>query len=789
MPSNPDLTIDALLSHAGSLRALARGLLGGDEHAAEDVVQETWIAALQKSPGRDVPLGGWLRGVARHLALKRRREEGRRSDREWSVAQADSAAGDDSDLAQSEVLRRLVDAVLGLDEMYRQVVLMRYFQDLPPREIARRLDAPVATVDHRLHRAKKTLRERLDAEAGGERRQWVSALAAATGWQLSKNSGGLAMGWSLAVSATAVVTAAVVATFWTLDSDAESVRLAALSQPGQSAPAPGVSAVKAQDDEPGPQRHPVVSAAPVDEVAMTEPDLPYTYRLEGRVVDTWDQGVAYPEVWVVPLSHPLDGPISADAQGRFSVTWKAAAPEMEVLVWVDQEFVGFEPAAAQRLKLGSGNSKLRTVLVRKKDPFSKKQVAALTDWVGSQDSSGRGPAAGDFERVFRWPLLMDSSAGEVIESVVEVVTPPASGYFYKDEKSAEQKRANRREIPIEGTVYAADGSPAVRAILVLQDEQGEDLRRVATTDKEGHYAFEVTPGRYRLKAGGGTYGLASTELLLEPAQEGIASEVAALQSQSWSPILDRGQEIHGRLLLEGGELADNWLVTLLSEDERSLILDATLTDDGQFTLPNVAAGGRLLLSPPGLEFAAQVVETGPPSQEPLEIVIESSKLALGTLRLSLSASGEGWHPEPWVLQLNSGRMSWLRPNGETGAHERELPAGRYRVVAGTARHGFLDLGQVQVAPGEVVELTATLPEPGSLTWRTDPTLAEARGPAAEWAIYRLQNGIASLVGSGLVTEPPSAPLPTGEYALYLDGRELRFHLPSGTRKTLELQED
>ena len=38
--------------HARWLRRLALGILRGDAAAAEDVVQETWLAAVSRPPGR-----------------------------------------------------------------------------------------------------------------------------------------------------------------------------------------------------------------------------------------------------------------------------------------------------------------------------------------------------------------------------------------------------------------------------------------------------------------------------------------------------------------------------------------------------------------------------------------------------------------------------------------------------------------------------------------------------------------------------------------------------------------
>ena len=57
-----DITPDFLRVHAASLRALARSLLS-DEGAAEDVLQDTWVTALKRPPGRRDRVSGWLRAV------------------------------------------------------------------------------------------------------------------------------------------------------------------------------------------------------------------------------------------------------------------------------------------------------------------------------------------------------------------------------------------------------------------------------------------------------------------------------------------------------------------------------------------------------------------------------------------------------------------------------------------------------------------------------------------------------------------------------------------------------
>ena len=54
---------------------------------------------------------------------------------------------DPAEILEREDLRqRVVVALLALDEPYRTILLLRFYDDLPPREVARRVDAPVETV-------------------------------------------------------------------------------------------------------------------------------------------------------------------------------------------------------------------------------------------------------------------------------------------------------------------------------------------------------------------------------------------------------------------------------------------------------------------------------------------------------------------------------------------------------------------------------------------------------------------------------------------------------------------
>ena len=144
---------------------------------ADDVVQRAWIEALRSGrAGRGGASRAWLAGIVRNLSRQTRREEARRVTREQVASRPEAVPSALEAADRLETLRRLIEAVQSLDEPYKSAITMRFFDDLPPRKIARRLGVPVDTVRTRVRRGVTILRKRLDGGTAADRRRFLSAL-------------------------------------------------------------------------------------------------------------------------------------------------------------------------------------------------------------------------------------------------------------------------------------------------------------------------------------------------------------------------------------------------------------------------------------------------------------------------------------------------------------------------------------------------------------------------------------------------------------------------------------
>ena len=159
------------------LYRVARAILR-DDSEAEDVMQDSYVRAyehLDQFEGR-APFSAWLTRITVHEALARLRSRSRvqqldltEYSGESAMNLADPASSPEQMASRAELSHLLEEAVLGLPEQYRGVVMLRDVEELSTSETAAALELTEQNVKVRLHRGHAMLRgwlfERVGAKA------------------------------------------------------------------------------------------------------------------------------------------------------------------------------------------------------------------------------------------------------------------------------------------------------------------------------------------------------------------------------------------------------------------------------------------------------------------------------------------------------------------------------------------------------------------------------------------------------------------------------------------------
>lgn len=142
--------------------------LTGQPTLAEDLFQETWLRVLERGRQYDgrsafVP---WLLAIARHLVADHWR---RRAPSSLEPLRADAPEGppvpspEPSPFERAVVdegRARVLDVIAALPAIHREVLTLRFLEDLTLEQIAAVVDVPLSTVKSRLYRALESARQR-----------------------------------------------------------------------------------------------------------------------------------------------------------------------------------------------------------------------------------------------------------------------------------------------------------------------------------------------------------------------------------------------------------------------------------------------------------------------------------------------------------------------------------------------------------------------------------------------------------------------------------------------------
>ena len=137
-----------------------------NENDAEDLCLQAFSKAFDKIEtfNNEFTFSTWLTSIAKNLHVDMIRKEKTRLHQSTDVDEVgrdviDETLGPEDQLIRSQNLYKLLQQVKSLKPIYRDVIQLRFFQELSHKEIAIKLGLSLSNVKVRLLRAKKLLSE------------------------------------------------------------------------------------------------------------------------------------------------------------------------------------------------------------------------------------------------------------------------------------------------------------------------------------------------------------------------------------------------------------------------------------------------------------------------------------------------------------------------------------------------------------------------------------------------------------------------------------------------------
>ena len=135
----------------------------GNEADADEAAQEAFLSAWKALPNfrGDSRFSTWLYQLTSHAAIDLLRREKRQIAAEdiTEVSVSDPGPSPQQQAERSETRQAVRDAMGQLSPEYRQIVVLRFLQELSYEEIGAVLKLPPGTVKSRLNRAKAQLKD------------------------------------------------------------------------------------------------------------------------------------------------------------------------------------------------------------------------------------------------------------------------------------------------------------------------------------------------------------------------------------------------------------------------------------------------------------------------------------------------------------------------------------------------------------------------------------------------------------------------------------------------------
>ncbi len=773
---------ESLLLHADFVRGLARGLLF-DSNSADDAVQGTWVAAVESPPAAGANPRGWLGTVLRNFVRQRKRGDRRRNRREEDGAKKEGLPSV-ADVVEREAMRReVVDAVLELDESSRTAILLRYYEDLPPREIARKLDVPVETARTRIKRALEKLRNKLDEEHQGDRNAWGALLPPfVTKESVMATAGGSAVLGSTAVKAAAAAVVLVgggVAWYAmnssSSDDDVKEAAVIAKSDPAPASPLEGTqeradAQLKAPQGPGGSASDPQ-TGGPGGRTVVVSQTTGVTFRgsvlandaafpVEGAVVlfsRVDPEEIDYDREWPWWEEGPHDYRAVTDADGKFALTLE---PEDATrVVWAKLHYIapGWFLTTGEGRRWQKGTPEDRIAFRVEAQPIGKLRVQAKAKDSGQplEGFIATMTREGNYSREHH-------SEGTVAERYVSLPQGTTSATFtvgiedprvIADSQVVELAQGATVDVElayewgreISGTVVDEDGNALADAVVFFGYPSAMRGGR-----PNGAYEEEHVPHASRTDAAGDFTIRGSGGLLT--AWHDDHSPVSVPVAEADRIELEPRSTIRGRILRPDGTPFDEGWITL----DRSW--EIPLNPDGTFEFAEVEAGSHGLTFPPE-RWVTVHVEPGDVLEVEIPELIPEVALEVQSGGVPLNTHRE---MDGIVVGLDDvAGLFEFRRHDDGKVRLRRVVPGRYVTIQHRGLIGYADVRGAEGVLDVGDKSLRILGPPGTKVYAIPEGLNAA---ASYWARRQLTQEIPADGVVGL------DPLPAGDYVIGIANR-------------------
>ncbi len=152
--------------------------LTGNRELAEDLFQEVWMRVMVRGGqyNGQARFETWLFTIARNLVIDQRRkrtmssldelvEGASEDDRSMTLEIAADGPSPFDQFSRLEDRERIAAALLGVDTLHREVLVLRFQEELSLEEIAKVTQAHLSTVKSRLYRGLAMMKPRLERAA------------------------------------------------------------------------------------------------------------------------------------------------------------------------------------------------------------------------------------------------------------------------------------------------------------------------------------------------------------------------------------------------------------------------------------------------------------------------------------------------------------------------------------------------------------------------------------------------------------------------------------------------